>query len=454
MTSVSGVRGVFGDTLNPFIVQKYVARFAAFQAEEHPHVPKRIIVGRDSRTTGQAMLHSIVAVLISMGFDVTDLGIVSTPTVLLAVEQSDAIGGIAITASHNPPEWNAMKFVDADGMFLSASKAEVFLSGVDQPISWANWQNIGKLYHDNSAIQNHINKVLAIPYIDIEKIKAKKIKVVLDSVNGAGGLMTPALLKQLGCTVYEINGEPTGVFAHPAEPLNENLGQLEDAVKFYNADIGFATDPDVDRLSIVSEKGECIGEELSVALAQLFVLPKQKGDVVVNLSSSMITDFIAAKFGVKVHRTRIGEINVGKRMQELLSPIGGEGNGGVICPAVHYTRDAIAGIAVILALMSESGESISQLVESLPKYYFAKDKLSLESSQMDAVMKAVPSLLSAYDIDYTDGIKGTTKDHWIHIRKSGTEPIIRIYTESDSPEKSRQICDAMMQGLILAASKA
>lgn len=454
MTGVSGVRGVFGDTLNPIVVQKYVARFAAFQAESNPDKPKHIIVGRDSRTTGLAMLHSIVATLISMGFDVTELGIVSTPTVLLAVENSDAIGGIAITASHNPPQWNAMKFVDADGMFLSASKAEAFLASVDQPIIWESWQNMGKLTSDCNAIESHINKVLAIPYINVEAIKAKRYKVVLDSVNGAGGLMTPSLLKQLGCTVYEINGEPTGVFAHPAEPLNENLSQLEDAVKFYNADIGFATDPDVDRLSIVSEKGECIGEELTVALAQLFVLPKQKGDVVVNLSSSMITDFIAAKFGVRVHRTRIGEINVGKKMQELVSTIGGEGNGGVICPAVHYTRDAIAGIALVLGLMAESGNSVSELVNSLPKYYFAKDKLSFEAHQMDAVMQAVPKLLSTYEIDITDGIKGTASDHWIHIRKSGTEPIIRIYVESDSPQKSRQLCDTMMQGLRQAAVKA
>lgn len=441
MTGVSGVRGVFADTLNPFIVQKYVARFAYYQRQSHPEIKPSIVVGRDSRTTGLAMLHSIVATLISMGFEIVDLGIVSTPTVLLAVEQSDAIGGICITASHNPPQWNAMKFVDADGMFLTADKAAEFLAGVDEPITWSAWDNMGKLTHDDSAIQRHIDKVLAIPYIDVELIKSKHIKVVLDSVNGAGGLLTPKLLKQLGCTVYEINSEATGVFAHVAEPLNENLGQLEEAVKFYNAEIGFATDPDVDRLSIVSEKGSCIGEELTVALSELYVLQKNPGDVVVNLSSSMISDAIAARFGVSVHRTRIGEINVGKKMQELRSPIGGEGNGGVICPDVHYTRDALAGIALILALMSESGKSVSQLVDSLPKYYFAKDKVSFDSSQMDAVMQAVPAMFASYNIDNRDGIKAIAPDHWIHIRKSGTEPIIRIYVESDDAAKSRKICD-------------
>ncbi len=454
MTGVSGVRGVFADTLNPFIVQKYVARFAYYQRQSHPEIKPSIVVGRDSRTTGLAMLHSIVATLISMGFEIVDLGIVSTPTVLLAVEQSDAIGGICITASHNPPQWNAMKFVDADGMFLTADKAAEFLAGVDEPITWSAWDNMGKLTHDDSAIQRHIDKVLAIPYIDVELIKSKHIKVVLDSVNGAGGLLTPKLLKQLGCTVYEINSEATGVFAHVAEPLNENLGQLEEAVKFYNAEIGFATDPDVDRLSIVSEKGSCIGEELTVALSELYVLQKNPGDVVVNLSSSMISDAIAARFGVSVHRTRIGEINVGKKMQELRSPIGGEGNGGVICPDVHYTRDALAGIALILALMSESGKSVSQLVDSLPKYYFAKDKVSFDSSQMDAVMQAVPAMFASYNIDNRDGIKAIAPDHWIHIRKSGTEPIIRIYVESDNAAKSRMICDDAIAKLRAVAATA
>lgn len=441
MTGVSGVRGVFADTLNPFIVQKYVARFAAYQRRSYPNRARSIIVGRDSRTTGLAMLHSIVAALISLGFEVVDLGIVSTPTVLLAVEDSEAIGGICITASHNPPQWNAMKFVDADGMFLSAEKAAEFLAGVEEPITWSAWDNMGSLRCDHDAINRHIAKVLTIPYIDVDLIRSKHIKVVLDSVNGAGGLITPLLLKQLGCTVYEINGEATGVFAHPAEPLNENLSQLEEAVKFYGADVGFATDPDVDRLSIVSEQGTCIGEELSIALAEYFVLPKKPGDVVVNLSSSMISDDITALYGVRVHRTKIGEINVGKKMQELRSPIGGEGNGGVICPDVHYTRDALAGIALILGLMSESGKSISQLVNSLPKYYFAKDKATFDASRMDAVMNAVPGMFAGYSIDTRDGVKATGDKHWIHIRKSGTEPIIRIYVESDSASRSRQFCD-------------
>lgn len=448
MTSVSGVRGVFADTLNPIIAIQFAASFAEFQKSYHPNRSPRIIVGRDSRTTGLAMLHSIIAALIGTGCEVVDVGIVPTPTVLLAVEESEAIGGIAITASHNPPEWNAMKFVDADGMFLAPEKAQSFLSMTQNPVIWSEWNAMGGLTHDRTAIDRHIAKVLAIPYLNVDLIRQRQFKVVIDSVNGAGGLISPRFLKELGCTVYEINSAPSGIFAHVAEPLNENLVQLEEAVEFYGADLGFATDPDVDRLSVVSDKGKCIGEELSVALAELFVLPKRKGDVVVNLSSSMISDTIAAKYGVQVHRTKVGEINVGKLMQKLRSPIGGEGNGGIICPDVHYTRDAIAGMALILGLLAESDVSLSDLVSGLPSYYFAKDKLQLDPAKMEGIMNHIPNLLEGYTLDTQDGIKAIASDHWIHIRKSGTEPIIRIYVESDSPQRSRQLSDELIERIL------
>lgn len=447
MAGVSGVRGVYGESLNPHVVQKYSASFGIHQKQAYGK--GKIIVGRDSRTTGVAMLSTIVSALLSVGLDVVDLGIVSTPTVLLAVEDSDAIGGISITASHNPPEWNAMKFVDQDGMFLSADKAARFLQLVDAEIDWVDWQEIGQLTGDTEASRRHIDKILDIPYLDLAKIRARKYKVVLDSVNGAGAAISPKLLEALGCEVISINEAPTGIFAHPAEPLNQNLGQLEEAVREHKADLGFATDPDVDRLSIVSDQGYCIGEELSVVLCQCFVLPKNKGDIVVNLSTSMLSDDIAAKHGVKVHRTKVGEINVGKKMQAIGSPIGGEGNGGIIFPEVHYTRDAPAGMALILGLLAESGKSISELVAELPKYYFAKDKVELEPARMDSAMAKVPEILKGYEIDDQDGIKGVGDKHWIHIRKSGTEPIIRVYVESDSQARSDAICSdtiAKLQG--------
>lgn len=439
MTSVSGVRGIYGETLTPPIVQKYIASFVKIQKQAYHK--GRIIVGRDSRTTGKAMLHNIIATIISMGLDVTDLGIVSTPTVLLAVEESDAIGGIAITASHNPPEWNAMKFIDKDGMFLAPPKAAAFLDSVEEKPIWVDWRAVGSLSVDKNATTRHIEKILKIPYLNLELIRERKLKVVLDSVNGAGGLISPLLLEALGCTVIGINSEPTGLFAHPAEPLNHNLHQLEEAVKIHNADLGFATDPDVDRLSIVDENGNCIGEELSVVLAQSFVLPKKHGDIVVNLSTSMLSDDMAAKYNVRVYRTKVGEINVGKKMQEIGAAIGGEGNGGIICPEVHYTRDAPAGMALVLGLLCESGKKVSELVADLPKYYFAKNKIELSAAMMDAAMARVPQILAGYEIDDQDGIKGVKNKHWIHIRKSGTEPIIRVYVESESQALSNELCD-------------
>lgn len=434
MTSVSGVRGIFGDTLTPFLIQTFAARFGILVG------PGTIVLGRDSRTTGEAVTDAVASALLSVGCNVIKLGIVSTPTVLLAVKKHQAAGGIAITASHNPPEWNAMKFIDSDGMFLGPDKAARFLSSIDEPINWVGWDKIGRISHDENAIADHIERILAIPYIDVELIRKARLKVVLDSVNGAGGLCSPLLLRALGCEVIEINSEPTGIFAHPAEPLNHNLSQLEAAVREHKADLGFATDPDVDRLSVVSDLGTCIGEELSVALAELFVLAQNPGDIVVNLSSSMLSDDIAARFGVRVHRTKVGEINVGKKMQAISSPIGGEGNGGIICPPVNYTRDAMAGMALILGLIAQEKQSLSQIVEALPKYYFAKGKLEVDPSLLDKIMLSAPELLEGYEIDLQDGVKAVGDKHWIHIRKSGTEPIIRVYVESQSQARSDELC--------------
>ena len=451
MTGVSGVRGVFGDTLGPETVLRYAARFGQFLSRNSLNPARqgrpKIVVGRDSRTTGVAMLNSVAAALLSVGCDVIDLGIVATPTVLLNVKKHSAQGGISITASHNPPQWNALKFVDGDGMFLSAEKAANFLASVGEPLAWQDWRGIGTLIQDQEGTQHHLDQVLAIPWLDLGKIRSRKFRVVIDSVNGAGGLISPLLLKALGCEVIGINSSPTGVFSHPAEPLNENLGQLEEEVRRRKADLGFATDPDVDRLSIVDEHGACIGEEYSVALAELFVLPKQPGDIVVNLSSSMLSDHIASLFGVKVHRAKVGEINVGKLMQELNSPVGGEGNGGIICPPVNYTRDAVSGMALILGLLAESGKTVSQIVSELPRYYFAKGKLELDPASMDAALASIPDLLEGYELDLRDGIKATAPNHWIHVRKSGTEPIIRVYVESPSLERSTQLCRDLISKL-------
>jgi phosphomannomutase len=442
MVSVSGIRGVFGTTITPLSALTFAANFGLFCGKG------RIVVGRDSRTTGLAMFNAISSGLMSVGCDVIDLGIVPTPTILLSVKDLDAIGGIAITASHNPPEWNAMKLAGSNGTFLFPERAEEFISAMNREIIWAEWQKIGNLFHDESAIDKHIKKILSIPYLDVKAIRKKNFRVVIDSVNGAGGLISPRLLTELGCQVIEINSETTGVFNHPAEPLNVNLGQLEQAVIGYNADIGFATDPDVDRLAIVSNTGKCIGEELTVALAEMYVLSKRKGDIVVNLSSSMLSDYIAAQCGVGIHRTRIGEINVSKKMMEISSPIGGEGNGGVICPDVNYTRDALTGMALILGLLTDMNENVNSVVDSLPKYYMHKSKIEVVSGKIDLIMDKAACLFDGLELDKQDGIKAIGENYWIHIRKSGTEPIIRIYAESESPEKSADICEKTISKLI------
>ena len=442
MISVSGVRGIFGESLTPEIAENFASYFGIFCDRG------KIIVGRDSRTSGPEMFHAVSTGLMSVGCDVVDLGIVSTPTVLLAVEESDATGGISITASHNPAEWNAMKFVGENGMFLFPTEAQRFIDSLDEPIEHTGYDKTGKLTQDTESTNRHIKKILNIPYLNIEKIRSRKYKVVIDSVNGAGGLISPRLLRDLGCEVIEINSEPTGIFAHTPEPLNKNLKQLEDAVAAHKADIGFATDPDVDRLAIVSEKGKCIGEELSLLLAEKFILPKVKGDIVTNLSSSMASEDIAKEFGVKVHRTKVGEINVGKKMKEINSPVGGEGNGGIICPEVHYTRDAPAGMALILGYMAEQDRPISKLADEIPKYFFAKDKIQVDPEILNDIMAKVPKIFADHKLDRTDGIKILGDKYWIHIRKSGTEPIIRVYVESDSLQKSQKLCRETIEKLV------
>ena len=443
MVSVSGVRGIYGDTLTPDLALRYAAHFGIYSQRG------KIIVGRDSRTTGPAMFNAIVSGLLSVGCDVVDIGIVSTPTVLLAVENDDsAYGGISITASHNPAQWNAMKFVGANGMFLFPEKADSFLNSLDTVPKWIGYDEIGVLSTYKFATDEHIQAILKVPYLDIANIRKNKFKVVIDSVNGAGGLISPMLLKELGCEVIELNSEPTGIFAHSPEPLNENLVQLTSAVKEHKADIGFATDPDVDRLSIVDENGNCLSEEFSLLLAENSILSQKPGTVITNLSSSMASEDIAARYGCKVIRTRIGEINVGKKMLELKSPVGGEGNGGIICPDVHYTRDAPAGMAIILAYMAQTQKSISALAAEIPRYFFKKDKIKVAPDKLDDVMINAEKLAAINTVDRTDGIKILGDKYWIHIRKSGTEPIVRVYVESDSSLKSEELCRKTITDLL------
>jgi len=488
MKSVSGIRGVFGEGLNPEIVMKYAGLFGSRRSEvgsRNGYQRTKIVVGRDSRTTGDALVHAAIAGLLSVGVDVIWIGIVATPTLLLSVKELGAQGGICVTASHNPAEWNALKLVDANGMFLFPEVMSVYLSMLDDSIEYVKWDEMGVKYEDFDASWRHIKKILSIEYLDVEKVRGKRFKVVLDSVNGAGGVISPTLLRELGCEVVEINSEPTGYFAHEPEPLAKNLGQICDEVRKHKADIGFATDPDVDRLVIIDEKGECVGEEFSLLLAEKFVLrqktilslrepsslslrepsplslqgseatkqsSKYIGDIVTNLSSSMASEDIAREFGVKVIRTKVGEINVGKTMMEIGSPIGGEGNGGIICPEVNYTRDAVVGMALVLSYMAERGLTISDLVSEIPRYYFAKDAITAstigEGLNNDHVMQKALTIYPEAKKDTTDGVKIIFDKAWIHIRKSGTEPIIRVYVEAGSEQKAQELCKETINKLM------
>ena len=409
MKSVSGIRGIFGIGINPENTMRFAANFGIFQKRKHPEKRIKIVVGRDSRTTGEALSFSVISGLLSVGIDVVWLGIVATPTLLLCVKDTEAQGGICITASHNPAEWNAMKFIDSNGMFLYPETMTEFLATLEtienalirsdtahpslrgtkqssiinvrsaEKVEYVSYSEMGKKFDDFEASWRHIQKVLNVSYIDVKSIRKMKYKVVLDSVNGAGGVISPNLLREFGCEVIEINSEPTGYFSHNPEPLAENLSQICQMVKETKADIGFATDPDVDRLVIIDEKGECIGEEFSLLLAMKYVLGHKKSDVVTNLSSSMAAEDITKEYGVNVIRTPIGEINVSKKMKAINAHIGGEGNGGIICPEVNYTRDAVTGMALILGYMAQRKQKISILASEIPRYFFAKDKINLNS---------------------------------------------------------------------------
>ncbi len=441
MAGISGVRGIVGETLTPQVASTFAAHFGVMQNRG------KIIVGRDSRTTGETLFYAVVSGLLSVGCEVIDIGIVSTPTVLFNVKETDAVGGISITASHNPTEWNGLKFVDGNGLFLFPEKAKNFLMRIKEDIPFSFWDKMGKLSKDTTAINRHITRASEISYVNKKEIQDRKFKVVIDCVNGAGGLVVPPLLQRLGCEIIELNCEPSGLFAHSPEPLNKNLRQLEAAVIEHNADIGFAVDPDVDRLAIVSEKGIAVGEEMSLVIAEKFVLSKVKGDIVTNMSSSMASDDIAKDFGVNVIRTKVGEINVGMKMMEISSPIGGEGNGGIICSDVHFTRDASAGITLILAYLAENKTSVSATIDTIPQYFFAKNKIVSQPEKLDGIVEKAMQLFANEKQDHTDGLKIIGDSYWLHIRKSGTEPIVRVYVEADSAERAEKICADAIKNL-------
>lgn len=441
MVSVSGIRGKVGEALTPEIVTKFAAGFGAW-ATSRDGAGNTIVVGRDSRVSGPMFHRAVIAALQSVGARVIDIGVVPTPTVQLAVEHHHAAGGLAITASHNPVEWNALKFIGPSGLFLDRDEAPAMRATVESDFPRATWDRLGTVEHDEGAIRRHIEAVLQLPFVDVPRLRARRFRVALDCVRGAGGLFMPLLLGALGCEVEAINLEADGRFPHPPEPVPENLGELEALVSSTHADVGFAVDPDVDRLALVANDGKAIGEDYTLALAASVVLRHREGPLVTNLSTSRIVDDVAERAGRTVVRAPVGEVNVATRMRSEGAPIGGEGNGGVILTEMHLGRDAPAGAALILQLLLDAGKPLSEIVAEYPRYAIVKDKLALPDAPLASVYDALCSTFPDAVVDTQDGLRLSWSDRWVHVRPSGTEPIVRVIAEAPTEENARALIRA------------
>ena len=438
MVSVSGIRGRVGEALTPEVVATYAAGFGAWSASRVSG-KARVVVGRDSRVSGPMFHHAVLSALQSVGCTVVDLGLTTTPTCQLAVEDDHAAGGLMISASHNPIEWNALKFIGPSGLFLDASEGAEMRRLVERGIPRVSWDRLGSVDRDEGAVERHLERVLGIPYLDVEGIRRRRFKVALDCVRGAGAVIMPRLLERLGCEVIAINLEPDGRFPRAPEPVAENLGELERLVRQAAAAIGFAVDPDVDRLALVSEEGRAIGEDYTLALAAYLVLRHRSGAVVTNLSTSRVVDDAARMSGAEVVRAPVGEVNVAVRMREEGAPIGGEGNGGVILSEVHLGRDAPVGAALVLQLLHEEGRPLSRIVGDLPRYVIVKEKLERPAARLDTVYAALRGTFSDASVDTQDGLRLAWVDRWVHIRPSGTEPIVRVIAEAPTEQAAREL---------------
>jgi phosphomannomutase len=439
MIGISGIRGVVGESLTPDVILKYSSAFGMLCKSG------KVVLGRDTRASGEMVRSAVVSGLLSTGCEVVDLGVCATPTVEIAVEGLRASGGVIITASHNPIQWNALKFVGADGIFLSEREGRRLTELIENDkIKHGGWDKLGKVKLDDSWTEKHVRRVLGLSHINVQKIKKRRFRVVLDCVNGAGCVISPHLLRALGCKVTELNCKPDGNFAHDPEPVPRNLTSLCQAVIKHKADLGFANDPDVDRLAIVSERGVALGEEATLALTTKFVLSrKPNSKVVANISTSRMIDDIAAEYDSTVYRTKVGEAHVARQLRKVRGVIGGEGNGGVILPELHYGRDALVGMALILQFLAESEKPISQLFSELPRYFMVKRKARL-TRNFERNLVRLKKGFSRGRINPLDGIRIDFEDSWLHIRKSNTEPLVRVIAEARSEREASRL---ITQGL-------
>ncbi|MFR9165901.1 MAG: phosphoglucosamine mutase [Dysgonomonas sp.] len=442
--SISGIRGTIGgkvgEGLNPLDTVKFASAYATFIKETTKIKGSKIVVGRDARISGSMMEKLVVGTLMGMGFDVVNIGLATTPTTELAVAMEGANGGIILTASHNPKQWNALKLLNEKGEFLNAEEgARVLSIAESEDFTYTGVDQLGK-ESVKDYTDKHIQSVLDLKLVDVNAIKAAKFRVAVDCVNSVGGIIIPKLLKALGVeNIIELNCTPDGHFPHNPEPIPENLTQISDLMKTGKADVGFVVDPDVDRLAIICENGDMFGEEYTLVSVADYILRHTPGTTVSNLSSSRALRDVTRKYGCEYYASAVGEVNVTTKMKEKNAVIGGEGNGGVIYPASHYGRDALVGIALFLTHLAKEKKTVSELRATYPQYYIAKQKIELTPEiDVDAILKAVKEKFSSYDVTDIDGVKIDFPDKWVHLRKSNTEPIIRIYSEASTMDEAEK----------------
>ncbi|HYY96883.1 MAG TPA: phosphoglucosamine mutase [Pyrinomonadaceae bacterium] len=433
--SISGVRGVVGESLTPTLLTRFAQAFGTYVG------PGAIVIGRDTRTSGEMVRQAVIAGLLSSGCRVVDLDVCPVPTVQLLVRQRGARGGIAITASHNPAEWNALKFINSAGLFLTAAQArqllDIYHQGEYMKVPGAEMRSVESAA---GAIDLHV-KAIMDALGPLPAGARRKLRVAVDSCNGAGSIVAPRLLAALGAEVIPLNTTPDGMFPRGAEPVPENLGALREAVRAHGADVGFAQDMDADRLAVVDERGEAVGEEYTLVLAARRVLARERGAVVANLSTTRVLDAVAASFDCPIYRSKIGEANVTEEMQRRGAVVGGEGNGGVIYPRINYARDSLVGMALVLHLLAETGRTVSDLLSELPRSFMVKEKLACRSDRVGRVLKRVREEYAAWPQDQRDGVKVTTPEGWLLVRGSNTEPIIRLVAEGPTEEAARRMVE-------------
>lgn len=450
--SISGIRGTIGgtagDTLNPLDIVKFTSAYASFIRKHTPGGSNKIVVGRDARISGEMVKNVVCGTLMGMGFDVVNIGLATTPTTELAVTMTGADGGIIITASHNPRQWNALKLLNNKGEFLTAQDgAQVLESAEREDFLFADVDALGKYTEDDSFDQRHIDSVLALKLVDVEAIRKAGFKVAVDAVNSVGGVILPKLLTQLGVKYKMLNGEPTGDFAHNPEPLEKNLAGIMNEMKAGgDYDLGIVVDPDVDRLALICETGAMFGEEYTLVSVADYVLSQTPGNTVSNLSSTRALRDVTLQHGGQYTASAVGEVNVTTQMKASQAVIGGEGNGGVIYPESHYGRDALVGIALFLSNLAHKGCKASELRATYPNYFIAKNRIELTpSTDVDAILREIKEIYRNEQVNDVDGVKIDFPNSWVHLRKSNTEPIIRIYSEASTMEEADALGKEMMQ---------